>query len=70
MVIVLTDKRFIIPDELRVIRDTETGEEAIFFDTEDGLLLEKWLNEQHEEIIELREAMMRLMGEMMSGGLR
>ena len=28
------------------------------------------LNEQHEEIVELREAMKRLMGDLMSGGLR
>ena len=28
------------------------------------------LNEQHEEIIELREAMKRLMGEMMGGRMR
>ena len=28
------------------------------------------LNKQHEEIIELREAMKRLMGDLMSGGIR
>ena len=28
------------------------------------------LNEQHEEIVELREAMKRLIGDLMSGGIR
>ena len=32
--------------------------------------VESLLNKQHEEIIELREAMKRLMIDLMSGGLR
>ena len=30
----------------------------------------KLLNKQHEENVELREAMKRMMGDMMSGGMR
>ena len=45
----MTEKRFVIPNQMRVIRDTVTGEEAIFYDTDDGLLLKEWLNALHEE---------------------
>ena len=51
----MTDKRFVIPNQLRVIRNTETGEEAIFYDTEDVLLLEKWLNDLYEENQKLKK---------------
>lgn len=51
----MTEKRFVIPNQMRVIRDTVTGEEAIFYDTEDGLLLKEWLNALHEENEQLKQ---------------
>ena len=39
------EKRFIIPEDMRVIRDTLTGKEAIFYDSEDGHQFREWLNE-------------------------
>ena len=42
---------------------------------DDGVIIEQedvvdLLNEQHEEIVELREAMKRMMGDLMTGGMR
>ena len=50
----LTEKRFVIPNQMRVIKDTITGEEATFYDTEDGLLLKEWLNALAKENEQLK----------------
>lgn len=52
----MTEKRFIQPnEECRVIKNAKTGETAIYYDTEDGLMFLKWLNELHEENEQLKE---------------
>ena len=54
-----------------VIKDHNTNNTIGMFDstTEPVNEVVDLLNEQHEEIIELREAMKRLMADMMGGGL-
>lgn len=46
----MTAKRFVQPDkECRVIKNTKTGETSIYYDTEDGLMFLKWLNNLSDE---------------------
>lgn len=48
--------RFIQPyKECRVIKNTQTGETATYYDTEDGLMLLKWLNNLSEENEQLKK---------------
>lgn len=50
-------KRFIEPNkECRVIKNTKTGETAIYYDTEDGLMFLKWLNNLSDENEQLKDA--------------
>ena len=51
----MTEKRFIIPNEMRVIKDTVTGKEAIFFDTKDGIQFLEWLNSLNDENEQLKQ---------------
>ena len=51
----MTEKRFIIPNEMRVIKDTITGKEAIFFDTKDGIQFLEWLNSLSDENEQLKQ---------------
>ena len=51
----MTEKRFIQPNkECRVIKNTKTGETAIYYDTEDGLMFLKWLNNLSDENEQLK----------------
>ena len=51
-----TTKRFIQPyKECRVIKNTQTGETATYYDTEDGLMLLKWLNNLSDENEQLKQ---------------
>ena len=46
----MTKKRFIEPyEDCRVIKNIQTGETATYYDTEDGLMLLKWLNNLSDE---------------------
>lgn len=52
----MTEKRFIEPNkECRVIRNIKTGETATYYDTEDGLMFLKWLNNLSEENEQLQK---------------
>lgn len=52
----MTEKRFIEPNkECRVIKNTKTGETAIYYDTEDGLMFLKWLNNLSDENEQLKK---------------
>ena len=46
----MTEKQFIEPHkECRVIKNTKTGETATYYDTIDGLMFLKWLNNLSDE---------------------
>ena len=66
----MTSKRFTIESTTvnECIVDNTTGEQLDTFEYTERLC--EVLNEQHEEIVELREAMKRLMIDLMSGGMR
>ena len=51
----MADERFIIPNELRVIRDTLTGKEATFYESADGFQFKQWLNDLNDENEELKK---------------
>ena len=52
----MTEKRFIEPDkECRVIKNTKTGETATYYDTIDGLMFLKWLNNLSDETEKLKD---------------
>lgn len=61
----MTDIRFILDTENEVICDDETNE--VLVDIYDCC---KILNVLHEENVELKEAMKRMMADMMMGGMR
>ena len=44
------NKQFVIPDGKLAIKNMKTNEEAVFYDEDDGLLLDKWLNGQNQTI--------------------
>ena len=51
----MTEKRFIeLHKDCRVIKNTQTGETATYYDTEDGLMFLKWLNNLSDENEELK----------------
>ena len=51
----MTEKGFIRPDkDCRVIKNIQTGETAIYYDTEDGLMFLKWLNNLSDENEQLK----------------
>lgn len=57
----MTEIRFIQPyKECRVIKNTQTGETATYYDTEDGLMLLKWLNNLSDENEQLKAKNKRL----------
>ena len=52
----MTEKQFIEPDkECRVIKNIESGETATYYDTEDGLMFLKWLNDLSDENEQLKD---------------
>lgn len=52
----MTEKRFIeFHKDCRVIKNTQTGETATYYDTEDGLMFLKWLNNLSDENKELKQ---------------
>ena len=51
------NKQFIEPNkECRVIKNTKTGEIATYYDTEDGLIFLKWLNNLSNENEKLKQS--------------
>lgn len=68
LVMIMSGKRFIEPyKDCRVIKNIHTGETATYYDTEDGLMFLKWLNnlfdnneELYEEIKDLNEVLARM----------
>lgn len=52
----MTEKQFIEPNkECRVIKNIKTDETAIYYDTEDGLMFLKWLNNLSNKNEELKK---------------
>jgi hypothetical protein len=52
----MSEKRFIEPHkDCRVIKNIQTGETAIYYDTEDGLMFLKWLNNLSDENEQLKK---------------
>lgn len=52
----MSGKRFIEPyEDCRVIKNTQTGETATYYDTEDGLMFLKWLNNLSDENEQLKQ---------------
>ena len=51
----MTEKQFInLHEDCRVIKNTQTGETATYYDTEDGLMFLKWLNNLSDENEQLK----------------
>ena len=58
---IMTEKRFIEPyEDCRVIKNIQTGETATYYDTEDGLMFLKWLNNLSDENEEFKKALVEL----------
>ena len=54
----MTEKQFVEPyEECRVIKNIHTGETATYYDTEDGLMFLKWLNNLSDENEQLKQEM-------------
>lgn len=52
----MTEKRFTEPyEDCRVIKNIHTGETATYYDTEDGLMFLKWLNNLSDENEKLKD---------------
>ena len=52
----MNEKQFIEPHEdCRVIKNIQTGETATYYDTEDGLMFLKWLNNLSDENENLKD---------------
>lgn len=52
----MTEKRFVEPHkDCRVIKNTQTGEIATYYDKKDGLMFLKWLNNLSDENEQLKK---------------